>query len=282
MPNRTKNQPPRERSATGAGLGDFFFFFFFLVFFFVLFGASTPIGKAAPRVNDPLLLAGLLYLGSGSPGARDAVGRLIWACAFPKRRLARPRPALAWRSCCLAAFPVLPCSFRFSALHPASRRLPPAQQIASPRWRFLAGFSGERRSPHLSGAPWRSSPARHCSLAGRRITRPHLDWAVFLSSLPVIAWGHRQHLTPPAQCGRPAASCDGPPQKGLAAVAVKCCAALARGAPLPVSPRLPPGPHLVSSATLSSCSLYSPASFSPDYHEAGGVAQAVDRGTIRC
>jgi drug/metabolite transporter (DMT)-like permease len=41
-----------------------------------LFGASTPIAKLLRGVTDPLLLAGLLYLGSGI-GLAAAVGRSL-------------------------------------------------------------------------------------------------------------------------------------------------------------------------------------------------------------
>ena len=52
MPNRTKNH--RLGSGPLLALGSAF-----------LFGASTPIAKLLLGVTDPLLLAGLLYLGSG-------------------------------------------------------------------------------------------------------------------------------------------------------------------------------------------------------------------------
>ena len=49
-----------------------------------LFGASTPVAKLLLGVIDPLLLAGLLYLGSGSASVSSA-----WAPGFqaePPRR----------------------------------------------------------------------------------------------------------------------------------------------------------------------------------------------------
>ena len=55
-----------------------------------LFGASTPIAKLLLGITDPLLLAGLLYLGSGAGLAlvqREAV-RL--ASGGPRRRCAHP------------------------------------------------------------------------------------------------------------------------------------------------------------------------------------------------
>ena len=63
MPNRTKNH--RLGSGPLLALGSAF-----------LFGASTPIAKLLLGVTDPLLLAGLLYLGSGIGLAlATAVGR---------------------------------------------------------------------------------------------------------------------------------------------------------------------------------------------------------------
>ena len=40
----------------------------------ILFGASTPIAKLLLGITDPLLLAGLLYLGSGAGLALVATG----------------------------------------------------------------------------------------------------------------------------------------------------------------------------------------------------------------
>ena len=38
----------------------------------LFFGARTPIAKLLLGITDPLLLAGLLYLGSGATRPRDA------------------------------------------------------------------------------------------------------------------------------------------------------------------------------------------------------------------
>ena len=61
MPNRTKNH--RLGGGPLLALGSAF-----------LFGASTPIAKLLLGVTDPLLLAGLLYLGSGAGLALVATG----------------------------------------------------------------------------------------------------------------------------------------------------------------------------------------------------------------
>ena len=61
----------------------------------VLFGASTPVSKLLLGVTDPLLLAGLLYLGSGiglgiiALGARLS-GRAAEAARSPVARLDHP------------------------------------------------------------------------------------------------------------------------------------------------------------------------------------------------
>jgi len=76
-----------------------------------LFGASTPIAKLLLGVTDPLLLAGLLYLGSGVGLAlvwsqRDAV-RLV--SGAPRRRCAYATSAGLAQLCSSAAFSGRPC-----------------------------------------------------------------------------------------------------------------------------------------------------------------------------
>src|SRR5438477_12990976 len=67
MKNRTRDH--RLRSGPLLALGSAF-----------LFGASTPIAKLLLGITDPLLLAGLLYLGSGiGLGLATVVGRLLGA-----------------------------------------------------------------------------------------------------------------------------------------------------------------------------------------------------------
>jgi len=73
-----------------------------------LFGASTPIAKLLLGITDPLLLAGLLYLGSGVGLALvTAVGGAHLALCGPKRCYAH------------ATCPIAPIA---SALNPSSTR----------------------------------------------------------------------------------------------------------------------------------------------------------------
>jgi drug/metabolite transporter (DMT)-like permease len=61
-----------------------------------LFGASTPIAKLLLGVTDPLLLAGLLYLGSGAGLALAAMGGRSLGFVRPETPLrARDLPWLA-------------------------------------------------------------------------------------------------------------------------------------------------------------------------------------------
>jgi len=65
-----------------------------------LFGASTPIAKLLLGIADPLLLAGLLYLGSGAGLALVKIGGGLLGL----RRCAPATCLGLRRSCCSAAF----------------------------------------------------------------------------------------------------------------------------------------------------------------------------------
>src|SRR2546423_14080559 len=77
MKNRTNDH--RLRSGPLLALGSAF-----------LFGASTPIAKLLLGVTDPLLLAGLLYLGSG-------IGLALATAAGRSLGVVRPEPPLRAR-----------------------------------------------------------------------------------------------------------------------------------------------------------------------------------------
>ena len=53
----------------------------------ILFGASTPLAKALLGAVSPVMLAGLLYLGSG-------LGLSLWLAARAVSDAVAPRPAL--------------------------------------------------------------------------------------------------------------------------------------------------------------------------------------------
>lgn len=100
-----------------------------------LFGASTPVAKLLLGITDPLLLAGLLYLGSGVGLALvTAAGRSL-GLVRSEARYAHAKSRGLPRSCCSAAFSARPCSC------PASPSRPPraapfcSTPRASPRWR---------------------------------------------------------------------------------------------------------------------------------------------------
>jgi len=83
MKNRTNDH--RLRSGPLLALGSAF-----------LFGASTPIAKLLLGITDPLLLAGLLYLGSGIGLALTAaVGRSLRLAPLEASLRARDLPWLA-------------------------------------------------------------------------------------------------------------------------------------------------------------------------------------------
>src|SRR5215471_18186478 len=74
-----------------------------------LFGASTPIAKLLLGITDPLLLAGLLYLGSGAGLAVVATEAVRLVSGAPRRRCAHATsPGLA-QLCCSAAFSARLC-----------------------------------------------------------------------------------------------------------------------------------------------------------------------------
>src|SRR3981189_609808 len=81
MTNRMNNH--RLRSGPLLALGSAF-----------LFGASTPIAKLLLGVTDPLLLAGVLYLGSGI-GLAPAAGRSLGLVRSEAPLRARDLPWLA-------------------------------------------------------------------------------------------------------------------------------------------------------------------------------------------
>ena len=168
-----------------------------------LFGASTPIAKLLLGIADPLLLAGLLYLGSGSGLALVKIGGGFLGLGRSEAPL-RPRD-LPWLASIVLFGGILGPALLMWGLTvtPASTC---STSRASPRLR-LPGLSFGRMSiAGYSWVPWRSSPARSCSpgrerapgrdSTGRRADRPRLRIV-----------GHRQQSHPQAQRGRSAADC---------------------------------------------------------------------------
>jgi hypothetical protein len=86
-----------------------------------LFGESTPIAKLLLGIADPLLLAGLLYLGSGAGLALVATGGRSLGLGRSEAPLrGRDLPWLA-QLCCSAAFLAPPCSWAASRSRPPRR-----------------------------------------------------------------------------------------------------------------------------------------------------------------
>ena len=165
MPNRTNNR--RLGSGPLLALGSAF-----------LFGASTPIAKLLVGVTDPLLLAGLLYLGSGIGLAlATVVGRSFGVMRSEAPLRARDLP---WLGAIVLFGGILGPALLMSGLTltPASSGalLLNTEGLATMALAWLvfreAGFSGERRSPHFPGCDGDSGRRGTALLAGRRRHEP--------------------------------------------------------------------------------------------------------------
>src|SRR5262244_2384922 len=195
-----------------------------------LFGASTPIAKLLLGVTDPLLLAGLLYLGSGVGLALVATGRRSLGLGRSEAPL-RVRD-LRWLAAIILFGGVLgPALLMWGlTLIPASTGalLLNTEGLATMAIAWVVFRENVDRRIFLgamailAGALLLSWPE---AAAG-----PRLNWGSVLIVLACVSWGIDNNLT------RKLSSAD-PLQiamiKGLAAGAVNLVLALAGGAPSP-------------------------------------------------
>jgi drug/metabolite transporter (DMT)-like permease len=160
-----------------------------------LFGASTPIAKLLLGVTDPLLLAGLLYLGPG-------VGLALVTVVGRSFGIVRPEAPLRARD-----LPWLAAIVLFGGI------LGPALLM-----------SGLTLTPASSGALLLNTEGLATMAIAWVVFRENVDRRIFLGAMAILAGGRtallarRRHHQPTAQ---------------LVAGAVNLALALARGAPLP-------------------------------------------------
>jgi drug/metabolite transporter (DMT)-like permease len=214
-----------------------------------LFGASTPVAKLLLGITDPLLLAGLLYLGSGVGLAVVATGGR--SLGFERSEAPLRARDLRWLAAIVLFGGILGPALLMSGLTltPASTGalLLNTEGLATMgiAWLVFREYVDRRiflgAMAILAGAVVLSSP----ETAG---AGPQLSWGGVLIVLACVSWGIDNNLT------RKLSTAD-PLQiamiKGLAAGAVNLTLALARGAPLPGPTTLAAAPRSASSATAS-------------------------------
>jgi drug/metabolite transporter (DMT)-like permease len=195
-----------------------------------LFGASTPLAKLLLGITDPLMLAGLLYLGSGAGLALIGIaGRSLGRGQSEAPLRGRDLPWLA----AIVVFggilgPVL--LMRGLTLTPASTGalLLNTEGLATMAIAWIVFrenldrriFAGAMAI--LAGAVLLSWPIGEAA--------PRLDWGCMLIVLACVCWGIDNNLTRRLSAADPLQIAM---IKGLAAGAVTLALALGRGAPLP-------------------------------------------------
>jgi len=196
-----------------------------------LFGASTPIAKLLLGVTDPLLLAGLLYLGSGIGLAlATAAGRSLGLVPLEAPLRARDLP---WLGAIVLFGGILGPALLMSGL-----RLTPASSGA-----LLLNIEG-LATMAIAWLVFRENVDRRIFLGAMAIlagavllswpeggvTSPQLNWGSVLIVLACTAWGIDNNLTRKLSAADPLQIAM---IKGLVAGAVNLALALGRGAPLP-------------------------------------------------
>jgi len=196
-----------------------------------LFGASTPVAKLLLGITDPLLLAGLLYLGSGAGLALVATGR---------RSLGLRRSEAPLRRCDL---PWLGAIVLFGgilgpALFMCGLTLTPASTGA-----LLLNIEG-LATMTIAWVVFRENVDRRIFLGAMAILAgavllswpeaagagPQLSWGSVLIVLACVSWGIDNNLTRKLSAADPLQIAM---IKGLVAGAVNLALALAGGAPAP-------------------------------------------------
>jgi drug/metabolite transporter (DMT)-like permease len=195
-----------------------------------LFGASTPIAKLLLGITDPLLLAGLLYLGSGAGLALIKIGGR--SLGFGRSEAPLRRRDLPWLAAIVVFGGILgPALLMWGlTLTPASTGalLLNTEGLATMAIAWVVFrenvdrriFAGAMAI--LAGAVLLSWP-----IAG---AGPRLNWGCVLIVLACVSWGIDNNLTRKLSAADPLQIAM---IKGLAAGAVNLALALGRGAPLP-------------------------------------------------
>jgi drug/metabolite transporter (DMT)-like permease len=218
MPNRTNNR--RLRSGPLLALGSAF-----------LFGASTPIAKLLLGVTDPLLLAGLLYLGSG-------IGLALATAVGHSLGVVRPEAPLRARDLPWLGAIVLFGGILGPALLMFGLTLTPASSAA-----LLLNTEG-LATMVIAWLVFRESVDRRIFLGAMAIlagaallswpeggsTSPQLNWGSVLIVLACVSWGIDNNLMRRLSAADPLQIAM---IKGLVAGAINLVLALGRGAPLP-------------------------------------------------
>src|SRR5215467_5519548 len=196
-----------------------------------LFGASTPIAKLLLGVTDPLLLAGLLYLGSGA-------GLVLVATGGRSLGLGRSEAPLRVRDLRRLAAIILFGGVLGPALLMWGLTLIPAstgalllntEGLATMAIAWLVFRENVDRRIFL-GAMAILAGAALLSWPEARATSPQLSWGSVLIVLACVSWGIDNNLTRKISAADPLQIAM---IKGLAAGAVNLVLALAGGAPSP-------------------------------------------------
>jgi drug/metabolite transporter (DMT)-like permease len=196
-----------------------------------LFGASTPIAKLLLGGIDPLLLAGLLYLGSGIGLAlATAVGRSLGVVRPEAPLRARDLP---WLGAIVLFGGILGPALLMSglALTPASSGalLLNTEGLATMAIAWLVFRENVDRRIFL-GAMSIFAGAVLLSWPNGGSASPRLNWGSVLIVLACVMWGIDNNLTRKLSAADPLQIAM---IKGLVAGAVNLALALGHGAPLP-------------------------------------------------
>ena len=196
-----------------------------------LFGASTPIAKLLLGLTDPLLLAGLLYLGSGAGLSSVAIGGRLLDLGRPEAPL-RARD-LPWLAAIVLFGGILgPALLMWGlSLTPASTSslLLNTEGLATMAIAWLVFRENADRRIFL-GAMAILAGAILLSWPEAADSGPRLNWGSVLIVLACVSWGIDNNLTRKLSAADPLQIAM---IKGLVAGAVNLALALARGASLP-------------------------------------------------
>src|SRR5262249_37609760 len=197
----------------------------------VLFGASTPMAKLLLGITDPVLLAGLLYLGSGTGLALVRIGDRSLGLGRSEAPLRAGD--LPWLAAIVLFGGILGPALLMSGLTlaPASTGalLLNTEGLATMAIAWLAFRENVDRTIFI-GAMAILAGAVLLSWPGAARTDPQLNWGSVLIVLACVSWGIDNNLTRKLSAADPLQIAM---IKGLAAGAVNLTLALARGAPFP-------------------------------------------------
>jgi len=197
-----------------------------------LFGASTPIAKLLLGVTDPLLLAGLLYLGSG-------IGLALATAAGRSLGVVRPEAPLRARDLPWLGAIVLFGGILGPALLMSGLTLTPASSgalllntegLATMARAWLVFRENVDRRIFLGAMAILAGAVLLSWPEGGSISSLQLNWGSVLIVLACIAWGIDNNLTRKLSAADPLQIAM---IKGLVAGAVNLALALGRGAPFP-------------------------------------------------